>query len=81
MVLEQHQQTLNQTEKERHRVRQVVLTALSILERPPIADHFFDGFGTLARYKQKTVTAYNIVDCGERTQLTFQPSLISSILH
>ena len=62
----------------------MALNALAILERPPVADHFFDGMGSAelgAQYRQKQVSAENIVDCGERTQFGFPPILASSILH
>ena len=62
----------------------MALNALAILERPPVADHFFDGLGTKdmgVDYKQKQFTVKNVIDCGERTQIGFPPNLASSILH
>jgi hypothetical protein len=62
----------------------VALNALAILERPPVADHFFDGMGSVelgAKYRQKKISAENIIDCGERTQFSFPPILATSILH
>ena len=77
-------QKSEQISSERNRLRQVGLEALAILERPPVAEHFFDGMGTSdlgAKYKVKRVSAEHIVDCGERTQVALPPSLQSSILH
>ena len=50
------------------------MTALSILERPPCADVFFDNHGTLdteediflAKYKTKEVSLFDLIDGGER---------------
>jgi hypothetical protein len=72
------------------RIRRAALGALSILEKSPVADQFFDGQGSitpsckshvLAQYKSRQVTASNIIDCGERTQISFPPNLATSILH
>ena len=53
------------------------MTALSILQRPPCANAFFDNYGPengneqsifLAKYKTKTVSVYDVIDGGERIE-------------
>ena len=60
-------------------MRNVAMTALGILQRPPCADYFFDNHGPLeendppsqflAKYKTRVVSAYDLNDGGERLVL------------
>lgn len=64
----------SQIAQEAKHIKNVKLNALAILERPPLADHFFDGIDS-KKYKQRVVSLRNVIDCGERTQIGFPPSL------
>lgn len=64
-------------------MRNVAMTALSILERPPCADLFFDNHGAeeekgrspqfLATYKTREVSVYDLNDGGERLEPPMPP--------
>ena len=78
---ERHKAKQNQAAAEK--LRNVAMTALSILERPPCADAFFDNLGAeegkdqspqfLAKYKTKEVSVYDLNDGGARLEAPMGP--------
>ena len=51
---------------DKENIKRVALAALSILEKKPAADHFFDGINTRNDYKTCNVSVFNILDGASR---------------